>query len=113
MIDDQDRKRYERQAEIVQAVAHPTRLAIADLLKEGERCVFDIAAHVGAERSNVSRHLAVMLRSGVVQTRRDGVQVYYRLRTPCILNFLACAMDVLRHNLEEETAALRSCQRSP
>jgi ArsR family transcriptional regulator len=107
MISERARRKYERQASIVQAIAHPTRLAIADFLKGGEQCVCDIADHVGAERSNVSRHLAVMLKSGVVQTRREGVMVYYRLRTPCILNFLACASDVLRHNLDEEVKALR------
>ncbi len=102
MISDRDKKRYERQAEVVQALSHPIRIAIADLLKGGERCVCDIAEHVGAERSNVSRHLAVMLKAGVVKTRKEGVMVFYELRTPCILNFLACASDVLRHNLEEE-----------
>lgn len=106
MITARDKRRYERQAEVVQALAHPIRIAIADLLQRGERCVCDIAKHVGAERSNVSRHLAIMLKSGVVQTRKEGVMVYYGLRTPCILNFLTCASDVLRHNLEEETQTL-------
>ena len=99
-------KRYRRQADVVQALAHPIRIAIADLLKQGERCVCDIADHIGAERSNVSRHLSVMLKAGVVSTRKEGVMVFYELRTPCILNFLACATDVLRHNLEEEAKTL-------
>jgi len=47
-----------------------------------------------------------MLKSGVVRTRREGVMVFYGLRTPCILNFLACASDVLRHNLDEEVKTL-------
>ena len=106
MIDNHKRHLYEKQAEVVQALAHPLRLAIADLLQEGEHCVCEIAEHVGSERSNISRHLAVMLRAGVVQTRKDGVMAYYRLRTPCILRFLVCASDVLRHNLEEDAAAL-------
>jgi ArsR family transcriptional regulator len=99
-------KRYQRQAEVVQALAHPIRIAIADLLKGGEQCVCDIADHIGAERSNVSRHLSVMLKAGVVSTRKEGVMVFYELRTPCILNFLGCASDVLRHNLEEEARTL-------
>ncbi len=107
MITKRDQQRYQRQAEIVQSLAHPIRLAIAEFLKEGEQCVYDIAKHVRVERSNVSRHLAVMLKSGVVQTRKEGVTVFYSLRTPCILNFLDCAMDVLRHNLKEDSRALR------
>ena len=106
MISARNKKRYERQAEVVGALAHPVRIAIADLLKEGEQCVCEIAAHVGAERSNVSRHLSVMLKAGVVRTRKDGVMVFYELRTPCILNFLACASDVLRHNLQEDVRTL-------
>jgi ArsR family transcriptional regulator len=106
MISDRDRRRYRRQAEVVQALAHPIRIAIVDVLERGERCVCDIAEHVGAERSNVSRHLSIMLRAGVVQTRKEGVMVFYGLRTPCILNFLACASNVLRHNLEEEAEML-------
>jgi DNA-binding transcriptional ArsR family regulator len=106
MIDATTRRLYERQAEVVRSLGHPTRLAIAEFLRGGEQCVNDIADHVGAERSNVSRHLSVMLKAGVVQTRRDGVMVFYELRTPCILNFLACASDVLRHNLDEEVRTL-------
>jgi ArsR family transcriptional regulator len=98
--------RYERQAEVVRSLAHPIRLAIAEFLKGGERCVCDIAEHVGAERSNVSRHLGVMQRSGILHTRKDGVMVFYALRTPCILDFLACASNVLRHNLKEDAKAL-------
>jgi DNA-binding transcriptional ArsR family regulator len=105
MIDANARKRYERQADVVQALAHPIRLAVADYLGSGEQCVCDIAEHVGAERSNVSRHLAVMLKAGIVSTRKEGVMVFYRLRTPCVLNFLGCATDVVRRNLEEESRA--------
>jgi ArsR family transcriptional regulator len=107
VIDADKQRLLERQAEVVRSLAHPIRLAIADFLKGGEQCVSDIAEHVGAERSNVSRHLSVMLRAGVLRTRRDGVTVFYELRTPCILNFLACASDVLRHNLDEEARTIR------
>jgi DNA-binding transcriptional ArsR family regulator len=99
-------QRFELQAEVVQGLAHPIRLAIADLLRNGEVCVCDIAAAVGAERSNVSRHLAVMARAGVVSTRKDGLKVFYRLRTPCILDFLACATRTLEHDLEQRARAL-------
>jgi ArsR family transcriptional regulator len=101
-----DWQRYERQAEIVRSLAHPIRLAIADYLRDGERCVCEIAEHVGAERSNVSRHLSTMLRSGVLRTRRQGVMVFYALQTPCVLSFLGCATDVLRLNVERDTAVL-------
>jgi DNA-binding transcriptional ArsR family regulator len=99
-------QRFALQAEVIQGLAHPIRLAIVDLLRRGEVCVCDIATAVGAERSNVSRHLAVMARSGIVRTRRQGLKVYYSLRTPCILDFMACATRTLEHDLEERTRAL-------
>jgi ArsR family transcriptional regulator len=94
------------QAGVIAALAHPIRVAIVELLKDGEVCVCKIAERVGAERSNVSRHLAVMLKAGVLQTRKEGLQVFYSLRTPCILNFLNCATRALRQNVQEEAKAL-------
>ena len=99
-------QRFELQAEVIQGLAHPIRLAIAELLRKGETCVCDIAADIGAERSNVSRHLAVMLKSGIVQTRKDGLKVYYSLRTPCILDFLSCATRTVEQDLALRAQAL-------
>lgn len=99
-------QRYALQAEVIQALAHPIRLAIVDLLRGGEVCVCDIAAAVGAERSNVSRHLAVMLKAGALRTRKDGLKVYYSLSTPCIVGFMDCATRALEHDLEQRSRAL-------
>jgi DNA-binding transcriptional ArsR family regulator len=105
------RRRYERQATIIQAVAHPIRIAIVDLLESGEHCVADVSSAIGANRSNVSRHLAILLRSGIVSARKDGLQVYYGLRTPCVLSFLACAGRVLEQNVEEDAEIVRCARR--
>jgi len=101
-------QRFELQAEIIRAMAHPIRLAILDLLRSGEACVCDIAATVGAERSNVSRHLAVMSRAGVLRTRKEGLKVFYGLRVPCVLDFLGCATRALELDLAERSRTLAS-----
>ncbi len=106
MLTDTDMKRYQSQADVVQSLAHPLRLALVDHLQHGECCVQDLADHVGSERSNVSRHLAVLLNSGIVASRKQGVQVFYSLRTPCILNFLTCATNVMRQSVEEQAQLL-------
>jgi ArsR family transcriptional regulator len=98
---------YRLKAEVIQAVAHPIRLAIAEFLQDGEQCVCDIAAHVGAQRSNVSRHLAVMLKAGILDCRKDGLKVIYTLKTPCVLRFLSCVTQVLREQAEDARAVLR------
>ncbi|MFO7958220.1 MAG: metalloregulator ArsR/SmtB family transcription factor [Candidatus Brocadiia bacterium] len=105
-MDPERRKLYELQAEVLKALAHPLRLAIADYLRGGEQCVCDIAEQVGAERSNVSRHLSRMLDAGVLESRKEGVQVFYSLRTPCVLNFFSCVTNVLRERLEADAEAL-------
>ena len=97
---------YELRADLFKAIAHPIRLAIMDCLRDGERCVCEIAEVVGAERSNVSRHLAVMLRAGIVAGRKDGLMVYYRLRTPCLLNVFACVNNALKEQASERSAIL-------
>ncbi len=106
---DQPKKRVlEMKSEIIQAAAHPIRLAIIEYLEGGEQCVCDIVLHVDAQRSNVSRHLALMLKAGVLECRKDGLKVFYQLKTPCILKFLSCVDQVLRERIEGEMDLLKS-----
>jgi DNA-binding transcriptional ArsR family regulator len=91
----------ERQADIVKAIAHPLRIAILDYLKDGPQCVCDIAEAVGSERSNVSRHLSVMVNAGVLESRKDGLKVIYKLKTPCILKCFSCITSCLKNQLKD------------
>jgi len=89
------RKRYETRARIIKALAHPTRLFVVDELSRGERCVCELTEMVGADVSTVSRHLAVLRASGIVEDEKRGAKVFYRLTTPCVLNFFGCVENVL------------------
>jgi DNA-binding transcriptional ArsR family regulator len=99
---------YGLKAEIIRAIAHPIRLAIVDYLAHGEQCVCDIAEHVEAQRSNVSRHLAVLLRAGVLDQRKDGLRMMYSLRTPCVLDFTKCVEGVLKEQAKGAAALLET-----
>ena len=91
-----DTRRYELRAGIIKAMAHPSRLAMIDALAEkGEVCVCDLQRVVGSDMSTVSKHLAVMKAAGIVQDRKDGLWVYYRLRCPCITEFFGCIETVI------------------
>jgi DNA-binding transcriptional ArsR family regulator len=79
----------------MKALAHPSRLFIVDELSRGERCVCELTEMIGADVSTVSKHLSVLKEAGLVLHDRRGVQVYYRLRVPCILNFFGCVEAVL------------------
>ncbi len=97
---------FEKQAEIAKAIAHPLRIAIIDFLKDGERCVCDIAEFVGSERSNVSRHLSVMVNAGVLEHRKEGLKVIYKLKTPCILDFFSCVTTCLKQQAKDSEKLL-------
>ncbi len=97
---------FQKQAEIAQAIGHPLRLEIIDFLKDGEQCVCDIAEHIGAERSNVSRHLSVMVSAGVLEHRKVGLKVIYKLKCPCILDFFTCISGVLKEQADENRKLL-------
>ncbi len=99
---------FEKQAEIVKSIAHPLRIAILDFLRNGEQCVCDIAKHIGSERSNVSRHLSVMVKAGVLGSRKDGLKVIYELKTPCILEFFSCVTGVLKQQAKENEKLLKA-----
>jgi len=106
-VDTNTKKLYELKSEIIQAAAHPIRLAIIEYLADGEQCVCDIVDHVEAQRSNVSRHLAVMLKAGVVESRKDGLKVMYSLKTPCIVKFLGCVEQALKERMKSQNTLLR------
>ena len=99
---------FEKQAEIVKAIAHPLRIAVVDFLKDGQQCVCDIAEHVGSERSNVSRHLSVMVNAGVLGYHKEGLKVIYKPKTPCILDFFSCITTCLRQQAKENEKLLKS-----
>jgi DNA-binding transcriptional ArsR family regulator len=86
---------YRRQARILRALANPARLLMIDRLAVGECTVGALTALVGLDQSTVSKHLAVLRHHGIVADRRDGNRVYYRLLTPCVLDFFGCAERVL------------------
>src|SRR5512147_525841 len=108
MLDAQTKALYTRNAEILKAVAHPLRVAVVDFLRDGEKCVCEIAEHLGSERSNVSRHLTVMVHAGVLTCRKDGLKVFYALKTPCVAQFLSCVTQVLKHQAKETEKLLAS-----
>jgi len=87
-------------------MAHPSRLMMIDALAEGEKCVCDLRRLVGSDLSTVSKHLSIMRSAGIVTDRKEGLQVFYRLRVPCVLRFFDCVEAVLRANNEETARAI-------
>ncbi len=98
---------FEARARIVKALAHPTRLFIVDRLSKESTCVCELTRLVGADMSTVSKHLSVLKSAGIVSDEKRGLQVFYRLKTPCILNFFSCVEGVLKANASEQASLVR------
>lgn len=89
--------KYEARARVIKAMAHPTRLFIVDeLAAKGECCVCELTEKIGADMSTVSRHLAVLKNAGILEDEKRGLQVFYKLRVPCVLNFFDCVEGVMQ-----------------
>ncbi len=106
MLSKREQLLFEKQAEIAKAIAHPLRIAVVNFLKDGEQCVCDIAEHVGSERSNVSRHLSVMVKAGLLEYRKEGLKVIYRLKCACIVDFFSCVSRVLKQQVKDSERLL-------
>lgn len=95
--------KYQARAKVIKAMAHPTRLFLVDeLVRNGQRCVCELTAMVGADMSTVSRHLAILKNVGIVEDERQGAQVYYRLGVRCVLDFFECVESVIKCNMKEQ-----------
>jgi ArsR family transcriptional regulator len=90
---------YVAKAELFKALGHPARIRILELLVVGEQQVSDLLSEIDVEPSSLSQHLAVLRRSGLVESRRSGNAVTYRLADPSVAAFLAAARVVLTSTL--------------
>lgn len=96
-----------REAAVFKALGHPARLQVVNRLAAGERCVCDLVELTGLGWSTVSRHLAVLKSVGVIEDEKRGLQVFYRLKLPCVARFAACLRDAGEG--QDVTITLGSC----
>ncbi len=99
---------YEARAEIVKALAHPTRLMMVEELGRGERCVCELRALADADMSTVSKHLAILRSAGIVAYDKRGLKVFYRLCCPCLTGFITCVEAVLLSHAKKKMSVARS-----
>jgi len=91
----------ELKAEVLKALAQPTRLKILELLRNGERCICEIVPAINGEQSNISRHISLMQKSHLVTTRKDGVKVMVKVRDPKIFEILDSVSLLLKKQIQE------------
>lgn len=92
---------HQAKAEFFRILGHPARIRVIELLREGERSVGDLQRELGLDSSGASQHLGILRRHGILDTRREGTSVYYRVRDPRVFQLLAVARQILTTALED------------
>jgi len=94
-------------AEILKALAQPTRMKIIEFLRDGERCVCEIFPAIAEEQSNTSRHLNMMQNCGILARRKEGIKIFYALKHPEVLQILELAMVILKKEISGRSDLLQ------
>ncbi len=85
----------EMQADICKTLTNPKRIEILNVLKNEEKTVTELVMVLGASKANVSQHLAVMRHKGILMTRREGVNIFYRVANPKVIEACTLMKEVL------------------
>ena len=96
-----DDRVIEMKAEVLKALAQPTRLKILECLRNGEKCICEIVPALNGEQSNISRHISLMQKSNLVTTRKDGVKVMVKVSDPEIFQILDSVTLLLKKQMIE------------
>jgi ArsR family transcriptional regulator len=100
-------------ASVFQALSHPTRIAILEVLRDGELSTRAVQERLGVEQANLSQHLAVLRSRQIVTNRKEGNQVFYSLRSPVLLEVLDIMRKYFQANLAEAVEMLNAVQAEP
>jgi DNA-binding transcriptional ArsR family regulator len=96
----------EAKAGLFRVLGHPARVRILELLQDGERSVGQLQTELGLDSGGTSQHLTALRRIGLVESRREGTSVYYRVDDPQVSKLLAAGKAIVGRKLAEQQALL-------
>lgn len=91
---------------VFKALAHPTRIQIVKLLRDGEMCVCNILPSLDSEQSNTSQHLTILKNQGIVESKKDGSKVIYSIKNKEVYNMLDLVEVIILRQIEETKTSL-------
>ena len=94
-------------AEFFKALGHPARIVLLEALRAGEKSVNELQSILGIDQSSVSRQLAVLRMRNIVEDRKEGTTVYYRVRDPAVFQLLDVAREIFNNHLIDTQAMLQ------
>jgi len=92
---------YQVKADFFKVLAHPARIRVLEILRDGERAVSELVPAVGIEASHLSQQLGIMRRANLVQARKEGLSVHYSVGNPMLFELLDVAKQILTTSLAE------------
>lgn len=93
-------------ASVFQALGHPTRIAIVEMLRNGELSAGVLQERLGIEQANVSQHLAILRNRQILVNRKEGNQVFYSLRSPILVEVLDLMRRYIQTSLKDTVQML-------
>jgi len=101
---------HEVKANLFRVLGHPARVRILELLREEERSVGALQAALGLDSGGTSQHLAALRRIGLVESRREGTSVYYRVDDAHVFDLLEAGRAIISRRLAEQQAILQDLE---
>ena len=107
-----EEKMFQMHAEVCKSMANPTRLKIMNLLREGEKGVEELLERLKLPKANLSQHLSVLRQRKIVSTRREGLNIYYKVANPKMIKACDILREVLFEQLQEGGQLMKVASRS-
>ncbi|MDD5369280.1 MAG: metalloregulator ArsR/SmtB family transcription factor [Anaerolineaceae bacterium] len=109
LVQETDTQPYDLQVQIFKALTHPARLAILEILRDGEHCVCHMEAHLGFRQAYISQQLSVLREAGIIQDRRDGWNIFYRVVDARIYEVLDAVRQITGQGVPEAQTPKTPC----
>ncbi len=104
---------YRLQAEFCKGMAHPKRILVLNVLKEGEKSVNDLAEATGIPQANLSQHLSLLRQLGLLSTRREGASIYYSISDRRIVEACSLVREAIGERLKRDRQVLEVASTPP
>lgn len=109
---DINREIFEKQAEICKTMANPKRMEIIYVLKSGEKTVTEIVDALEINKANVSQHLSVMKGGGIIESRREGTNIYYSITNTKIVEACGLMREVMMEELAKQEQVIKELRKA-
>ena len=95
------------ESDFLKAIAQPTRLKILYFLKDGERCACEIIPNMKEDQSNISRHLTHMRDARILESRKEGVSVYYKINDKRVFTLLSLVDEMVKAEIKKKAKVVK------